>query len=80
MRSSTGRLAVLLVGASFGAVGWGAVLPFLYADIADARGLGASMAALTFSVFALGLARRRPLGRPARRPAASGDRRHRWRG
>ncbi len=54
MRSSTGRLAVLLVGASFGAIGWGAVLPFLYADIADARGLGASMAALTFSVFALG--------------------------
>src|SRR5438067_5782120 len=33
---------------------WGAVLPFLYADIATARGLGASVAAVTFSAFALG--------------------------
>lgn len=73
MRASTGRLAGLLVGASFGAVGWGAVLPFLYADIADARGLGASMAALTFSVFALGSLVAAPwAGRLAdqRRPAA----------
>ncbi|WP_375502592.1 MFS transporter [uncultured Jatrophihabitans sp.] len=54
MRSSNRRLAVLLVGASLGAIGWGAVLPFLYADIATARGLGASVAAVTFSAFALG--------------------------
>ena len=54
MRSSSRRLAVLLLGASLGAIGWGAVLPFLYADIATARGLGASVAAVTFSAFALG--------------------------
>ena len=48
------QLAVLIGGASLGAVGWGAVLPFLYADIADARHLGASTAAVTFSAFALG--------------------------
>ena len=54
MPSSHRRLAVLLVGASLGAIGWGAVLPFLYADIATARGLGASVAAVTFSAFALG--------------------------
>ena len=54
MRTSVRRLAVLLLGASVGAIGWGAVLPFLYADIATARGLGASTAAITFSAFALG--------------------------
>lgn len=54
MRTSVRRLAVLLLGASVGAIGWGAVLPFLYADIATARGLGASTAAVTFSAFALG--------------------------
>ncbi len=54
MRSSDRHLAVLLIGASLGAVGWGSVLPFLYADIATARGLGASVAAVTFSAFALG--------------------------
>lgn len=51
---STRPLAVLLLGSSLGAVGWGAVLPFLYADVADARGMGASAAAITFSAFALG--------------------------
>ncbi|WP_375484230.1 MFS transporter [uncultured Jatrophihabitans sp.] len=54
MRSSGRRLAILLFGASLGAIGWGAVLPFLYADIATARGMGASVAAVTFSAFALG--------------------------
>ncbi|SHH45838.1 Predicted arabinose efflux permease, MFS family [Jatrophihabitans endophyticus] len=54
MRFAHRRLAVLLVGSSLGAVGWGAVLPFLYADIADARHLGASVAAVTFTAFALG--------------------------
>ena len=48
------RLTLLLVGASLGAVGWGAVLPFLYADVAQARGFGASVAAITFTAFALG--------------------------
>lgn len=51
---STRPLAVLLLGSSLGAVGWGAVLPFLYADVADARGMGPSAAAITFSAFALG--------------------------
>jgi MFS family permease len=35
-------------------VGWGAVLPFLYADVAQARGFGATTAALTFTAFAVG--------------------------
>lgn len=54
MRTSARRLVLLLVGASVGSVGWGAVLPFLYADIAQARGLGAEVAAATFSAFAFG--------------------------
>src|SRR5689334_13828538 len=54
MLSSSRRLAVLLVGSSLGAVGWGAVLPFLYADLATARGLGAAAAAGTFTAFAVG--------------------------
>lgn len=53
MRAS-GRLALVIGGASVGSVGWGAVLPFLYADVAQARGLGGSVAALTFTAFALG--------------------------
>lgn len=61
MRSSNRRLAVLLLGASLGAVGWGAVLPFLYADLADARHLGGSVAAVTFSAFALGALLAAPL-------------------
>jgi MFS family permease len=54
VRGSTGRLVTLLIGASLGAVGWGAVLPYLYADVASARGLGATTAAVTFTAFALG--------------------------
>lgn len=54
LRGSTGRLTTLLIGSSLGAVGWGAVLPYLYADIANARGLGATAAAVTFTAFALG--------------------------
>jgi len=49
-----GRLALVIGGASVGSIGWGAVLPFLYADVAQARGLGASVAAITFTAFALG--------------------------
>ena len=49
-----GRLALVIGGASVGSVGWGAVLPFLYADVAQARGLGGSVAAATFTAFALG--------------------------
>lgn len=73
MRSPVRRLAILLTGASLGAVGWGAVLPFLYADVSDARHLGAAAAALTFSAFALGALVAAPLaGRWAdgRRPMA----------
>ena len=54
MRRSTRQLAVLIIGSSLGAIGWGAVLPFLYADIANARHLGASVAAIAFTAFALG--------------------------
>lgn len=54
MLPSSRRLAVLLFGSSIGAVGWGAVLPFLYADLATARGLGAAAAAVTFTAFAVG--------------------------
>lgn len=61
MRSSNRQLLVLILGASLGAVGWGAVLPFLYADIANARHLGASTAAVAFSVFALGALLASPL-------------------
>ncbi|MHA3701779.1 MFS transporter [Jatrophihabitans sp. YIM 134969] len=54
MPRTTSRLIALLVGSSLGAVGWGAVLPYLYADVADARGFGATAAAVTFTAFALG--------------------------
>jgi MFS family permease len=54
VRASVRQLALLIIGASLGSVGWGAVLPFLYADVAQARGLGASAAAATFVAFALG--------------------------
>lgn len=55
------RLPVLLVGSSLGAVGWGAVLPYLYADITVVRGLGPTTAAITFSAFALGALAAAPL-------------------
>ena len=54
MRASTGRLAVLIAGSSLASAGWGSVLPFLYSDIAGARHLGATVAAMTFTAFALG--------------------------
>lgn len=54
MRASRRRLALLILGVSLGSVGWGAVLPFLYADVAEARGLGPSAAAVTFTAFAVG--------------------------
>jgi MFS family permease len=54
VRASTGRLAVLIAGSSLASAGWGAVLPFLYSDIATARRLGATVAAMTFTAFALG--------------------------
>lgn len=54
MSASVRRLVLLLVGSSLGSVGWGAVLPFLYADVAKARHMGASAASITFTAFALG--------------------------
>lgn len=54
MRTALGRTIVLLSGGSLATAGWGAVFPFLFADIADARGLGAAVAAATFTAFALG--------------------------
>ena len=54
MRASSGRLAVLIAGSSLASAGWGAVLPFLYSDIAGARHLGATVAAMTFTAFAVG--------------------------
>lgn len=58
---STRRLTALIIGSSLGAAGWGAVLPYLYADVANARGLGATAAAVTFSAFALGALLAAPL-------------------
>jgi MFS family permease len=54
VRSTGGRLAALIVGSSLAAAGYGAVLPYLYADVAAARGLGGFAAAGMFTVFALG--------------------------
>jgi MFS family permease len=54
VRRNTRQLAVLIIGSSLGAIGWGAVLPFLYADISTARHLGPSVAAVAFTAFALG--------------------------
>ncbi|UQX89542.1 MFS transporter [Jatrophihabitans telluris] len=54
MRSGLGRTLVLLSGGALATAGWGAVFPFLYADIATARGLGAGVAAGTFTAFAVG--------------------------
>ncbi len=54
MRSGLGRTLVLLGGGALATAGWGAVFPFLYADIATARGLGAAVAAGTFTAFAIG--------------------------
>lgn len=54
MRTALGRTIILLSGGALATAGWGAVFPFLFADIADARGLGAAVAAATFTAFALG--------------------------
>ncbi|MGX7680791.1 MFS transporter [Jatrophihabitans sp. DSM 45814] len=54
MRSGLGRTLVLLAGGALATGGWGAVFPFLYADISDARGLGSGVAAGTFTAFAVG--------------------------
>lgn len=54
MRTALGRTIILLSGGALATAGWGAVFPFLFADIADARGLGAGVAAATFTAFALG--------------------------
>ncbi|MGI8665518.1 MAG: MFS transporter [Jatrophihabitans sp.] len=54
MRCGTGRTLVLLAGGSLATAGWGAVFPFLYADVSIARGLGAAVATGTFTAFALG--------------------------
>jgi MFS family permease len=48
------RLVTLIVGSSLAATGLGALLPYLYSAIAQTRGLGAAVAALTFVAFALG--------------------------
>jgi MFS family permease len=44
----------LLSGGALATAGWAAVFPFLYADISTARGLGAAVAAATFTAFAVG--------------------------
>lgn len=54
MRSGLGRTLVLLAGGALATAGWGAVFPFLYADISTARGLGGGVATGTFTAFALG--------------------------
>lgn len=54
MSTNRGRLAALIIGSAVSSAGYGAVLPYLYADIATTRGLGALTAALTFTAFAVG--------------------------
>jgi MFS family permease len=54
VRSGIGRTLVLLSGGALATAGWGAVFPFLYSDIAEVRGLGAAVAAGTFTAFAIG--------------------------
>jgi MFS family permease len=54
VRSGLGRTLVLLSGGALAIAGWGAVFPFLYSDIATARGMGAVVAAGTFTAFAMG--------------------------
>jgi MFS family permease len=54
VRTALGRTIILLSGGALATAGWGAVFPFLFADIADARGLGAGVAAGTFTAFAIG--------------------------
>ncbi len=61
MRSGLGRTLVLLSGGALATAGWGAVFPFLYADIATARGLGGAVATGTFTAFALGSVLAAPL-------------------
>lgn len=54
MQSDLGRTLVLLSGGALATAGWGAVFPFLYADISSARGLGGGVATATFTAFAIG--------------------------
>jgi MFS family permease len=54
VQGNRGRLVVLIVGSALASAGYGAVLPYLYADIATTRGLGTVTAAMTFTAFALG--------------------------
>jgi len=54
VRAGLGRTIVLLSGGALAQVGWGAVFPFLYADIATVRHLGPIVAAGTFTAFAIG--------------------------
>lgn len=61
MRSGLGRTLVLLSGGALATAGWGAVFPFLYADISSARGLGPAVAAGTFTAFAVGSIAAAPL-------------------
>ncbi len=48
------RVAALIAGSSLASGGWGAVLPYLYTDLATTRHLGGFVAAATFTAFALG--------------------------
>ncbi|MBV9592859.1 MAG: MFS transporter [Actinobacteria bacterium] len=48
------RLVALIAGSSLASAGWGAILPYLYADIDGTRHLGGFVAAATFTAFALG--------------------------
>lgn len=54
MQRNRGRLAALIIGSALSSAGYGAVLPYLYADIATTRGLGGLAAAMTFTAFAVG--------------------------
>lgn len=54
MLATRGRLTMLIGGSALASAGWGAVLPYVYTDIADARGFGPGTAAITFTALAVG--------------------------
>ena len=48
------RLVTLIFGSSLASTGLGALMPYLYSDIATTRHLGGAVAAMTFTAFAVG--------------------------
>ncbi|WP_157417351.1 MFS transporter [Nocardioides sp. Iso805N] len=56
------RLAALLLATFVGMVGYGAVVPYLFADIAHTRHFGSGVAAVVYVLFSLGALIAAPMG------------------